>query len=91
MTRFYIFFQIYRPLHKHDRFIVNDIEFKVIDIGPSPLPFCIVGPKTVIQTSYEARFTKIRAKNYEKTPLHCAALRGDVFNCAMQMSFTEVV
>jgi len=49
------FLEAYRPIHKHDTFIVRGgmraVEFKVIETDPAP--FCIVAPDTVIHCEGE--------------------------------------
>merc|ERR1711878_133800 len=49
------FLEAYRPIHKHDTFIVRGamrpVEFKVIETDPGP--FCIVAPDTVIHCEGE--------------------------------------
>merc|ERR1712029_1160677 len=49
------FLEAYRPIHKHDTFVVRGgmraVEFKVIETDPAP--FCIVAPDTVIHCGGE--------------------------------------
>jgi len=49
------FLEAYRPIHKHDTFVVRGgmraVEFKVIETDPAP--FCIVAPDTVIHCEGE--------------------------------------
>merc|ERR1711881_431155 len=49
------FLEAYRPIHKHDTFIVRGgmraVEFKIIETDPSP--YCIVAPDTVIHCEGE--------------------------------------
>ena len=48
------FQEAYRPVKKGDTFLVREgfrpVEFKVMEIDPSDVPYCIVEPQTVIQS-----------------------------------------
>lgn len=79
------FLEAYRPIHKHDTFIVRGgmraVEFKVIETDPAP--FCIVAPDTVIHCEGEP------VKREEEEDALNAIGYDDVGGCRKQLALIK--
>ena len=79
------FLEAYRPIHKHDTFVVRGgmraVEFKVIETDPAP--FCIVAPDTVIHCEGEP------VKREEEEDALNAIGYDDVGGCRKQLALIK--